>query len=371
MIKMTSSQQRMYLIMIVVITFIVSGCTNLQSQQAAQEAKQPPIKTEVVKPEMKLHKNLSIKGRIDSNVSFSKDGNSIAIYAGDSIGIWDIQDGIKKRELSPSNDDRGPRRISFSPDNSLLAVSTGGYGSTNIIQLNTSSQPIILGDRGISTYGSYGMDTFAHGFDPTGKYLAYAHDDNQVTFIKSDTKEFISLYKWTNQEQICQLLFSPNGRYVVTSARDNNTQCAVSNLYVSKIESYPTPLIFKFENDFYGSTTYAVFSPDSKYLTYGNRRRNSDIWEVIVHDIEKNTERSIKGRPHQEIRSLAYFPNGKFLAVAHESGIIDILDTTSFQTVYSKECGSEGGLTVSNDGHYLAAISMENSVRVWDISSFK
>ena len=69
--------------------------------------------------------------------------------------------------------------------------------------------------------------------------------------------------------------------------------------------------------------------------------------------------------------SLAFSPNGKYLASAGEDQRLKLWDLAS-GTLYKELRGHTDNitsLTFSSDSSLIASASMDNSVRVWDIRS--
>lgn len=339
------------IIILSLFLIFVAGCnkTVQQSNQPAGQQSVPPVK-----PELKLVRSFSSPNMpMLSNVAFSQDGTQVAVGIGNSVGFWNVQDGVKTKEISVIyRGDDGVRRVSYYPNGGAMVASTGRWGPTNWINLTTNE---------VVAYE--GGDAYAHAFSNDGKYLVYTTNERDVNVVIVANQ---SIKKYANQIEkgvIGQLLYSPNGQHLLFGVRYANTQGAASEFFIKDTQGYKKE--YYFAGDYYAIMSMGVFSPDSKVLAFGNSGR------IQLYNIETKDMRIIQGRSQQEIHSMVYLPNGKYLAVGYSSGIVDILDTTSYQTIYSKECGFMRSLSVSSNGVYLAYFDIDNVLQIWDCSSFR
>ena len=109
--------------------------------------------------------------------------------------------------------------------------------------------------------------------------------------------------------------------------------------------------------------TSLAYSPDGKFLASASEDRTIKIWDAASgQNIATYTGHT------ESITSITYSPNGKFLASASNDKSIKIWDTFSGQNV-STYTGHEGKVTsiaYSPNGKFLASASEDKSIKIWD-----
>jgi WD40 repeat protein len=105
------------------------------------------------------------------------------------------------------------------------------------------------------------------------------------------------------------------------------------------------------------------FSPDGRTLAAGSWFR-LNLW-----DVASGMERSIPTEHNGLLTSLAFSPDGRYLATLgrHTDSAIRILDTTDFRVVQRYQAHELCGAVIrfSPDGHTLASASDDESVRLY------
>jgi len=110
-----------------------------------------------------------------------------------------------------------------------------------------------------------------------------------------------------------------------------------------------------------------AFSPDGKQLASGNWFR------LFFWDVPSDTFNVVKSDHNGVPFSLDYSPDGRFLATIgrHTDSEIYLVDPQSGKTLRHlrrhKLCGAS--VRFSPDGHYLASVSDDGSVRLYDIAA--
>ena len=256
--------------------------------------------------------------------------------------------------------DFAPMSLVFSPSGENLAYS--GPWQINIMDVSTWTV-------GKTTIPDPWVYTLA--YSPDGKFIAAGtsnpgvsppewrdkiqiFDANELTHIRTLTG---------HTAPINTLAFSPNGMHLASGADDGTLKIwdtttwgmyknisVEKNLSLAWLESL-------------------VFSPDGKYLATSTHYTNYQE-EIIVRDTTNWIEiRTFKGK-NDFHTTLAFSPNGQFLASSAESNIY-IWDTFTWNNTrtFTKDGGDICSTIFSSDGEYFAS-SIDKNITIWETSSF-
>ena len=127
---------------------------------------------------------------------FSPDGSYLA-GQGDGIIVWD---GKTLSEIKTLENSSG--KVSFSPDNSLLAVATDNDGLVHIVNMATGEDSTLLPFEA--------GPIWVLAFSPTGNLLASGNEDTTIQIWDYTTGEKLTTLKGHKGNQD-DLIFSPDG----------------------------------------------------------------------------------------------------------------------------------------------------------------
>lgn len=288
---------------------------------------------------------------------FSKDSKSLAVGTGNTVSIWDVKDAFKKEEYDSYNGESGIQTISYSADERYIYASLGRWGTIDVIDLKNKNNNNYADDDISSPDHS---DMYANAVSPDGKTFVYA-DGNKLVFWDYKSRTSVTYTVKNTPERIQQLMYSPDSKHLAVGYSNLNGNGALTSLEVNETKREKPE--FKYEGSFEEPITFVTMSPDSTSIAFGHKGK------VLVRNLISNETKTINGREGQAVTSVSYMPAGRYIAIAYNSGTIDILDTKGFEKVYSKECGAIT-IAFSPDGRYLAVLSKDKTIRFWDSSSF-
>ena len=346
-------------------------------------------------------------------VAFSPNGHLLATSGLDkSAKIWDVDTGKLIRSIEgPGASIYG---VAFSHDNRLLATADGG-GTARIWDVATGQELM-----------SFSHDTEVYGvaFSSDDKLLATAGGDNAAkiwnftpngelllceSYVEEDkrgeatiTHDASRIATWSSVEpihirdiasgrelppmkhspRVLQVIFSLDGKLVVTA--DYMGSAKVWNVSTGEFISSSDPD---------KSVTAVAVSPDSKWFAMAD-----DDNEVLIMDVNsgKVVAQSRVGpasaprkkarlpyRGGDEIDSLVYSSNGKYLAAARISDVtiwnVDLDKLSSSRTIKIPKVqgqqledfspGGIRGLALSANGELVAVALPDSRLAVWDLAS--
>ncbi len=268
----------------------------------------------------------------------------------------------------------GVDQIVFSPDGRYIAsrmFSLPGDATTYIWNVNTRQCVKFLGSEGSPK---------SLAFSPDGKYLAVgiAKTFNQVTqndvcivFFDVETGEKINKLRRTvpanyNISPVEDIAFSPDGKYLAAGTGHGEG--------VIEVWSIGSGTLVKALTGVKGHIRNLSYSPDGKYIAVSNYSSSIHVWDIGTGRLYK-TFTTDEG----SINFLTYSPDGQYIALAfnkeigktgEHQGTIEIWDVTKGKRI--KNITSESPnhlirtLAYSPDGKYIASGGYEGVVRLWD-----
>ena len=190
-------------------------------------------------------------------------------------------------------------------------------------------------------------------FDPTGTFVAFAHNNDCVYLWELATDKVSFLPGGGSWDEhgcyagayVGGVAYSPDGRLLVVG-------CHVALLKVWTIVAYqgPAQLYQEGENHGYGQLEEA--QQGSQSLEY--------IFEKEIH----------VGGGWSAVTLLTFEPKGRYLACTNNGSQIRIVDTLTDQVVTTLEghTGRIESLCFTSDGRTLASGACDRTVRFWDTS---
>jgi WD40 repeat protein len=251
-----------------------------------------------------------------------------------TVRVWDTSTGRLLREVAASKGAAPVRALAFSPDGALLAIAAGG-GPVRVVDAHRLGKP----------YPPFFAAVFAAA-DPVDD--AY----QKVRFELGDK----------DAPEALALAFSPDSKTVAVAGADG----AVKLWDVSGDKAAVRHTL----TDAKKPLQALAYSPDGKMLAAGGADKDLHVWEAA-------TGKSLKVLPAPAggVAALAWSPDGKTLAVgsggmhgSYESGVVDLLDTTSWQPrkLPQLRVAPVWGLAFTGDGKTLVVAAKDNALHLCD-----
>jgi WD40 repeat protein len=278
--------------------------------------------------------------------TFSPDGNKL-LTGGANHALTMWDLTDRKQQLSPKSYEV-TRCATFSPNGRLFA--TGGNDGK--IDLWDSAS----GEKKATLQRHPGAVS-AVVFSPDGTTLVSACDGKVIKIwdIASQTEK----HQWRgHNEQIYCAAVSPDGRILATGggnwAADVPGELVVWNMTDGTHVKIPAHRL---------SIWTVAFSPDGKWLATASSDGIVKIWNIANHSLERSLTYDTWLRP------LDFSPDGTRLAVGLGNGQIRLWDTTTWQELAALKGHNSFTfhLEFSPDGEQIASAGEDGTIRLWSL----
>lgn len=290
------------------------------------------------------------------SLSFSDDGKLLSSGASDGgVGLWDATAG---RLLNRFRPDSGAVRS---------VTSTGFEGGI-----------FIGGVTGWSVWGVNGSSLVArlwHGgspigvlaFDPTGRYLAGAGNDDggRVRIWDQSNHLFSILDPRSDGDSINALAFSPDGTWIAAGG-DNR----ILHIWSRQKNAWSKYTIAGKQPEHGGSIWGLCFDPKGRWVATANQRPNVQIKLWRLPDWSLLTE-TAKGELHEDsIYSLICDRDGQLLITGDSKAQVTVRKVTDFSAISAVQNVTQGELNVWSMAavdpmHAILSGNSDGKVRLW------
>jgi WD40 repeat protein len=290
-------------------------------------------------------KSLLVSKKLDyglvQRMSISPDNKTLAYQVGDStVALWSIENHNQIARLDGSL----PRGFPFSSNNEFLVTQVN---DTLSLYLLKSTQPALL-------YTLYGFSS--------GGTVNYLMDDK---IVAASTTGFLNYWSVSSGKELtpsflvkyeggCRVFYRDNGQFLVAGSINGILNLETNIKYFCHIPRGPRTLSEDFLND--GSIT--ALSLENQAL---------EVWDAQTGDQKK----SIKSQAKGNMFDVAISNDGKLLAAASASGVIEIYDLTTDELIKSFNAHTAAVTQVlfTSDLKYIISASDDGTVRFWGINN--
>ena len=216
----------------------------------------------------------------------------------------------------------------------------------------------------------FGVHSIA--FSPDGKYIVAGGDYSKACVWHVESGQLVR--KINHSAVVEAVAYSPDGKFLATGTWD--TYRVENNKTVNLWDPATGALVMElsppYGPEYNAGVTAMTFSYDSRYLIVsysGSGRANN----LVVYDvIQGTTVGTIKD--HMGAYRLAFSPDNKYLAYGNYKKNIYIVEFSTRNVIKSIDTGFAGfinSIVFSPDNRLIAASSVDKTIKIWNFETGK
>ena len=292
-------------------------------------------------------------------LAYSPNGRLLVTGSDDSTAkLWDVTSPYHPRILVTLPLSLPVKSVAFSPDSKILAAG-GDDKRVHLWNVNNPARPVLLSILPVR----FRYPVFRLAFSPTAPVLAAEGDDASLLWDVADPTRPSRLGSLGAETKgVDSVAFSPDGRMVAIGSDDHTTR-----LWDVTDPHQLQPIATMTGHT--SAVDTVVFSPDGKTLASAGVDQGTLTWD-IRNPVQPQLTHKF---PTVRAKGLGFVDGGRFLATTSDRASVESVDVWSLdpdnaqiQSVRLDDGAFPWDLTISPDGHHIAAGDSAGNVAIWE-----
>jgi WD40 repeat protein len=298
----------------------------------------------------------SIKGPINSlyGFSFSPDWSLIVSNGINSLQVWEVVSGRTLWNVKYQTKNL-VYTSAFSPDGRKIAYAD--IYMDEALQIREASTGQLL-----NTLEGHEGPIYRCAFSPNGRLIATTSRDNSIRIWEVNTGSL--LHSMAGDRNMGACGFSPNGRFLAGSFWGNSLRIydSLSGQPVNILEGHT------------GEVKACNFSPDGHFMVSASNDATLRIWDITQHQAEATLE----GREEGGVKKCLFTIDGKSILSSGTGFFRSSLNAwdsekgASLPSITRKENSLYSRIeawAISPDGHWVISSYLDNILHVWEAAT--
>ena len=327
------------------------------AEKNAQAAENAQLESEEARNSAEEAKNIAeaqrsaAKAQVYQNLGDLYKSTWLALHSWSKSPSTEAEDILREnisflpRHVGTFTQSSGIVLLEFNPNGKTFAAA-GKDGSVCIWDIEGETKDPLFCNQGTA-------DVSDLIFSPDGKYLVTGDRSGKVYIL--DPAGGASEMRDPNSEDtspISVLDIGPDGKYMLIAREDG--QITIMNLQSSRPMSYPLTV--------HGKVTCSVFSPDGKWVAAGTEGGSVVYWNLSSG--YRYTRRNHAGK----VLTLRFSPDTRYLVSGGEDNYAVLLDTHAERAMRSlAHLGPVREIAFGPDSSWFVTASDDRRIRIWDI----
>ncbi len=295
-------------------------------------------------------------------IDISEDNEHLVSGGWDNtVKVWDYKNAKEVKSFDYHKD--MIRDICFSKDNSMIA-SASRDNTIRITNLSNGDTRTIINDYE-PTIEEYYQNTYfsSISFTPDNEKLVFTLAGRNEIFLWDISTNALSDKIIGPESGIRKVEVSNNGKYIAGITGDYSIIIwdLVTRKQVSVLKGHA------------GSVGTLCFSRDEKYLVSGGGgnvtyRKPREYYNLMLWDVVKGDLISVLSGHVDVVKKVKFTPDGRYIASVSEDNSVRLWDVNSSEQIwkYESDCYFLS-CSITSDGKYLAASSRDGTIKIWDL----